>query len=229
MKTRQGKCINSEKCPLSREEEIFTIEGDSPFECPLCGTGLTEFVAEDPAPVVPEGTAEREVAAEAEIDTAEGEASPPEPHTTEEWHQAQESVELPLRVEAYPETPEVLPTATEWVEHAEVNTPWVAESVPEADTQPEQRPEAEAKAAEVWWEKTEAATNRGDKSREKPLQIIAPIDRGLWGEDTSEVEDAPEVVAPAAPRMTEKAPPIILVVAVLVVLLVGAGFYAVTH
>jgi phosphate transport system substrate-binding protein len=221
LKTRQGRCINSEKCPLSREEEIFTIEDGSLFECPLCGGGLIEFVPEMPEAATREAIPADKQSVAVEIAEAD-EATGPEFEATAEWSPAQETLELPQPgdlakpVQAGPQTPEILPPAAKWEVPAEAHASWGPEVEPEPEPQTEE-----------YWQKAQA--KRADEGPNPTLQTVAPIDREQWDTDSSEVEGAPVVVAPPPPQKTEKAPPVILVAAVLVVLLIAAGFYAVTH
>jgi phosphate transport system substrate-binding protein len=197
LKTRQGKCTNSEKCPLSRDEEIFTIEEGSPFECPLCCFGLVEIVPETPEAEAPGAVSDETQSVGTE--DADQDVSPP-----------QESVELPLPAETEAKAQDELPAEADW----------------EA---PGMSPTGREGQNEGRWEEAEAPGKRGEEARNEGLQTVQPIDREWWDADTTEVEDAPEVTPVPAPRGTEKAPPVILFVAVLVVLLIAAGFYAVTH
>lgn len=219
MKTRQGKCINSEKCPLSRDGEIFTIEDGSPFECPLCCFGLVEIVPEAPEAEAA-GAVSGEVGA-VEAENAEAEqAAEPGSGATQELSPAQETVELPPPDEAEAKAPGGLPTEAEWEAPVEAQTGW---------EEPHSQSEPEPQTDEDWQDATEAPGHGAEETHNELLQTIQPIDREWWDADTVEVEDAPEVSPAPAPRETEKAPPFILVVAVLVVLLIAAGFYAVTH
>lgn len=42
VKARQGKCVNSANCPVSRAHEIHTVPEGSDFHCPVCGQELEE-------------------------------------------------------------------------------------------------------------------------------------------------------------------------------------------
>jgi len=46
LRTRRGRCVNGELCPLSRANETFSIEEGKRFVCPLCEQGLVEFAVE---------------------------------------------------------------------------------------------------------------------------------------------------------------------------------------
>ncbi len=48
VKARQGKCSNSEKCPVSRANEIHTVPEGSDFHCPVCGQELEEVIHKAP-------------------------------------------------------------------------------------------------------------------------------------------------------------------------------------
>lgn len=45
---RQGRCTNSEKCPVSRANEIHTVPEGADFHCPVCGQMLEEVAANAP-------------------------------------------------------------------------------------------------------------------------------------------------------------------------------------
>jgi phosphate transport system substrate-binding protein len=182
LKTRQGKCINSEKCPLSREEEIFTVNDGAPFECPICGGELIEYFPGKPA----------------------------ESLAAAMW---EETLELPQ------------PMA--WEVPAEAPAGWKPEPAPEAD--PELLPEPELQAEEHRESAPVAAAERARESHNETPKTAAPMDREWWDPDSSDAGFTPSAPAAPAPRKTEKAPAVILVAAVLVVLLAAAGFYAVTH
>jgi phosphate transport system substrate-binding protein len=40
--TLKGVCLNSEKCPLARREEVIDVDMGQPFECPICSKPLEE-------------------------------------------------------------------------------------------------------------------------------------------------------------------------------------------
>jgi phosphate transport system substrate-binding protein len=42
IETLKGVCLNSEKCPLARREEVIIVDEGQPFECPICSKPLEE-------------------------------------------------------------------------------------------------------------------------------------------------------------------------------------------
>jgi phosphate transport system substrate-binding protein len=46
VKARQGRCVNSENCPISRSGEVITVAEGSAFHCPVCGHDLAEITAQ---------------------------------------------------------------------------------------------------------------------------------------------------------------------------------------
>jgi phosphate transport system substrate-binding protein len=40
--TRKGVCLNNEKCPLARREEVIIVDHGEPFDCPVCSKPLEE-------------------------------------------------------------------------------------------------------------------------------------------------------------------------------------------
>jgi phosphate transport system substrate-binding protein len=45
VKARQGRCANSENCPVSRSKEVITVAEGSAFHCPVCGHELKEVAS----------------------------------------------------------------------------------------------------------------------------------------------------------------------------------------
>jgi len=42
---RQGRCINSANCPVSKSKEVITVAEGSAFHCPVCGQDLKEITS----------------------------------------------------------------------------------------------------------------------------------------------------------------------------------------